>query len=84
MQLKEKRMGEQRRRIKEVGLGTRTSVSALFAHAPPPSPDLTDKGATAALPLPSSTHLLLLQFPETAEDLRNGLQIEVKSRKTEI
>jgi hypothetical protein len=39
MHLKEKRMEEQRRRIKEVGLETRTCVSALFAHAPL-SPDL--------------------------------------------
>jgi hypothetical protein len=30
---------------------------------------------------PLSTHLQLLQFPEAAENLRDGLQTEVKSRE---
>jgi hypothetical protein len=34
--------------------------------------------------LPPSTHLQLLQFPEAAEDPRDGLQAEVESKKTDI
>ncbi len=40
-----------------------------------------DKGATEAPSSPPSTHLQLLQFPEPTEDLRDGVQTEVKSRK---
>jgi hypothetical protein len=58
---------------------------ASWRKPPPPSmpPYLSGQVREAQQRVPPSTHLQLLQFPEAAEDLRDSLQTEVKSRKAE-
>jgi hypothetical protein len=78
--------GEQRREV-QGSRWCRCSMCLGVSPIPPTPPYLPGQVRELPLrypPLPPSTHLQLLQFPEAAEDLCNSLQTEVESRKPEI
>jgi hypothetical protein len=85
---KKERKQEKRGQRREIQ-GSRWCTCSMYRGVPPPlhEPYLSGqvREAQRRVPLlPPSTHLQLLQFPEAAEDLHDGLQMEVKSRKADI